>query len=218
MAGKEKSKCVFCGSTTFGRSCPFGPKKTHFHSTPDACGWCGSKTLHGPGCPFNPFSKYHQTGMAFVPMALEAAESGITRGLIMKKLSEPITEMNAFKLGIIDESGKQIRNPENIVERNCFTATDKYLLRLRKLSENSIALINTKLYFECSEECSMDELKKLYPIELECIDEVSKLIKDICKLTEKYAKLGLQTSKVEKIIAESFLDVKKQSGAITGSV
>lgn len=207
----NKSKCVFCGSSNHGRTCPFGPKKTHFHASTDSCGWCGSKTLYGPGCPFNPHSKYHQTGLAFIPMALEAAESGVIRGLLMKKLSEPITEMAAFKFGLIDESGKQIREAENTIERNCFNSTDRYLLRLRRLAENSIDLVNATLYIEGNEEYSLDELKVMYPIELECAEEVQKAVEDICKLSERYSRLGISSSKIEKLIAEAFLVAKKST-------
>jgi hypothetical protein len=52
----------------------------------------------------------------------------------------------------------------------------------------------------------------MYPIEMECSDEAGKIVESVCELTKKYASLGLSMSKVEKIIAESFLNVKKRSG------
>jgi len=46
--------CKYCGSRSYGKSCPFGPEGLHVH-TPDGhhCIYCGS-TAVGYGCPHNP--------------------------------------------------------------------------------------------------------------------------------------------------------------------
>jgi hypothetical protein len=201
---------MYCNSKTYGRSCPFGPKKTHCHVDQNKCVWCGSKSI-GPGCPFNPFSKYHQHGFAFNPLALESFQSGMVRGILMKKLSEPITEKIAFKLGLIDKSGNQLREPTTIEERSALTSVDKYILRLNKMSKDSIDLLNTKLYFENTENYSLDEVKKMYPIELDCKDEISAVVNKLFESVNKFTQLGISSEKIEKIIAESMLNVENEN-------
>ena len=212
ITGTSKdSVCVHCGSTSYGRSCPFGPKKTHCH-TDDAlkCIWCNSSNV-GNGCPFNPFGTHHQRGYAVNTLALEAIESGVVRGIIMKKLSQPITEMRAYILGLIDEKGNKIKEPATVVERNALTTADLYLIKLKTLSEKNIDMINTTLYFENkSEEYSIDELKKMYPIELDCEKEIHEAVSKLVNVAKKYENAGMSGTKIEKLIAESIISVKNQ--------
>jgi hypothetical protein len=212
MSVKKDTNCLYCGSKAYGRSCPFGPKKTHCHvdAGQNKCIWCGS-TAVGPGCPFNPFGNHHQRGYAFNPLALEAFHNGIIRGIVMKRLSESIEEKTAFKLGLIDSKGRQIREPKTIEERNSLTSTDKYILKLKQISENYIDLLNTKLYIEGNEEYTLDELKKMYPIELQCMDEISMIISSLFETVDKFAKSGVSSDKIEKIIAESVLNVENNN-------
>lgn len=208
----NESKCSYCGSTAYGRSCAFGPKKTHVHQDdPLRCSFCGSTAL-GPGCPFNPFSKYHQRGAVFNSLALESVESGIVRGIVMSRLGRPITEMRAFTMGLIDDKGNQIREPQNIEERNALTSSDKYLIKLRRLAEKNIDMINTTLYFESKdEEYDLSDLKKMYPIELDCKNDITLQVEKLVSVVDKYLNMGLSEAKVEKFIAESILNAKNDT-------
>lgn len=48
------SKCVYCGSPAYGRSCGYGPGGVHSHSAgSDKCRYCGSVS-YGPGCSYSP--------------------------------------------------------------------------------------------------------------------------------------------------------------------
>jgi hypothetical protein len=202
----QDSKCSICGSTSYGRSCTYGPKKTHVHNdTVDKCIWCGSSAI-GTGCPFNPFGKYHQRGAYFNTLAVEAVQNGIIHGIVMKKLAQPITEMTAFKLGIIDANGNQLKSPVTLEERNAYTSSDKYLIKLKKLSEKSIDLINTTLYFESTEGERVEDLKVMYPIELDCRDKITEAINKINSVVGEFTGKGLSSYKIEKIISEAILN------------
>jgi hypothetical protein len=71
--------------------------------------------------------------------------------------------------------------------------------------------LNTKLYIEGNEEYTLDELKKMYPIELQCMDEISMIISSLFETVDKFAKSGVSSDKIEKIIAESVLNVENNN-------
>mgnify|MGYP000886465373 CR=1 FL=1 len=52
---KWPPKCRHCGTSGYGKGCPWGPNKIHVHG-PDGkhCVYCGGKQLFGPNCPFSP--------------------------------------------------------------------------------------------------------------------------------------------------------------------
>jgi hypothetical protein len=56
--------------------------------------------------------------------------------LVAKRLTLPIKEWEAFKLGIIDEEGKKIRDPKGSKERDAYTLLDKLILKLKHLIGN----------------------------------------------------------------------------------
>lgn len=207
------SKCSYCQSTSYGKTCNYGPQKTHMHvDDPLRCIWCGSTSI-GNTCIYNPYGKYHQRGSAYNPMVFEASSSGIIKGLLMKRLAEPITEMAAFKLGLIDDHGVVIKTPETIEERNAFTSTDKYILKLRKLFERDIDILNTTMYFENEDKddsVGIADFEKMYSIELDYKTEIFDVVDKLVDIVEKYNRKGLSTSKLEKILAENIIHSNEQ--------
>lgn len=51
--------------------------------------------------------------------------------VLTTKLLKPIKSWKAFKLGLIDEDGKVLREPINSKEKNSFTMLDKFLLKIK---------------------------------------------------------------------------------------
>tara|TARA_B100001059_G_C17726301_1_gene523637 strand:+ start:95 stop:544 length:450 start_codon:yes stop_codon:yes gene_type:complete len=51
--------------------------------------------------------------------------------VLTTKLLKPIKSWKAFKLGLIDEDGKVLREPINSQEKNSFTMLDKFLLKIK---------------------------------------------------------------------------------------
>ena len=57
------TRCVYCGSVAFGKSCPYSPNGCHKHATDSkTCMYCGSPA-YGSGCPFSP-NKNHTHGQS----------------------------------------------------------------------------------------------------------------------------------------------------------
>ena len=66
------------------------------------------------------------------------AEKGKTFDLwytyqFVKRLSTPWTDIDAFKLGIIDKNGKKIRSPKTKPERDAYTLFDRLVYNLKRL-------------------------------------------------------------------------------------
>jgi len=53
----------------------------------------------------------------------------------IKRLTTPFEKTDAFKLGIIDKSGKKIKSPETTEENNAYGYYDRMVFNLKKLLE-----------------------------------------------------------------------------------
>ena len=56
--------------------------------------------------------------------------------LFIKRLSTPFEKQEAFKLGIIDDEGKKLRDPETKEEKKSYGYLDKLIFNLKKLINN----------------------------------------------------------------------------------
>ena len=79
--------------------------------------------------------------------------------LVAKRLVKPIKKWEAYKLGIIDEDGLKIRDPETSDEKNAYTILDKLILKVKHLIGHhklrvitSILLLKEQTNIELSEE------------------------------------------------------------------
>jgi hypothetical protein len=69
--------------------------------------------------------------MAF--MITEGIADTVVVYLIIKKLSTPFEEWDAYKMGIIDEKGKKIRSPKGSKERKAWTVFDRFIANLKRI-------------------------------------------------------------------------------------
>jgi hypothetical protein len=134
--------------------------------------------------------------------SLNLNESFLT-SYLMKKMEEPFINSQAFKLGIIDENGNQLKRPITIDEKLAFTAIDAYITKLKKLVGNKIDILNTSVFLERLVNTSNLPIE-LYEKELQFKSElsiISKRFKD-CLMEAKTN--GLPSELIEKTILESF--------------
>jgi len=208
LGTNRDSKCMYCDSTSYGRACIYGPQGRHVHSDdPKRCVWCGS-TNSGRGCAHNPFGKMHQKGIAFNPIMAESVETGIIQGILMKRLSESISDTPAYKAGLVDEAGNVIKEPVTIEEKRLLTNVDRYMIKIRNLVKEKIDLINTTLYYEKYEEESVEELGRTYEAELAFKDELQECVSNLFGIIEEYNCKGLSSSKIEKLLIEAIVNEK----------
>ena len=123
---------------------------------------------------------------------------------LMKTLETPFVDMLAFKYGIIDEQGNQLKKPQTLEESLSYTSIDSYLIKLKKIIGNRTELLNYNTFLENSTNISKLPIE-LYEKELELKSELA-ILSNRYKKCLIEAKLNhLPTELIEKIVIESFI-------------
>ena len=68
----------------------------------------------------------------------ESAVGTVTVFMIIKRLVQPWTSWDAFKLGIIDEEGRKLKEPVTSEERNAWTMFDRLMWKVLRLLQKFI--------------------------------------------------------------------------------
>lgn len=85
---KNRTECIYCGSTSYGKTCYMSPNKVHVHTgDPTACIYCGSKSI-GSGCYYNPYGKMHVKGPEFLNRFTEQTEKAVLLSYIIEKMQQ----------------------------------------------------------------------------------------------------------------------------------
>lgn len=200
------SKCMYCGSTSIGRGCAYGPKNVHVHPmNAGKCIYCGSMST-GRGCSVNPNGDMHIHGVDYNNMIKEALHNGITVGLLMRKLSLPFNEWPAYKMGIINENGVQIKKPSALNEKAAYTTNDAYIAKLKRiLTEGQIELINNSVYLSNKKEEVTDSklFTEMYTKEIETKQKLNLIIEQLINVIGESNQNGVNIADIEKMIIES---------------
>lgn len=68
--------------------------------------------------------------------------------ILIKKLVTPIVRSKAYKLGLINNAGKQLREAQTEEERGSFTLLDKVVFKLKRLLGTRLLNLNNFLYIQ----------------------------------------------------------------------
>jgi hypothetical protein len=68
--------------------------------------------------------------------------------IVIKKLIKPISKTDAFKLGLVDKTGKLIKDPETDEEKQAFSVFDKIIFKIKRLLGSRISQLNTFIYLQ----------------------------------------------------------------------
>lgn len=203
----HEDKCMYCGSSSYGPGCLYGPKGTHVHPTNvgGKCIYCGSSSI-GSGCIYNPFGKNHVRGIDFNAMIKETAEYGLTLGYLLRRLSKPLNEWDAYKLGLIDESGNILRKPASNLEKILLSKSDLYVIRLKQmLSEAEIDILNNSIYLKKLDEAkTTQKIIEQYELEIDTQYKIKENIDQLQKIIAEANNAGLDIGTIEKLIIKSF--------------
>ena len=72
---QQLSRCMYCGSTSYGKGCRYAPHGVHFHpGDAKKCSYCGSNSF-GKGCKLNPFDDLHLHGINYNSMFKESLKN-----------------------------------------------------------------------------------------------------------------------------------------------
>jgi len=188
------SRCVFCGSTSYGRGCRYGPKGHHFHPDDSSrCSWCGS-TSYGLGCRLNPNGKEHVHGIEYNAMIKE----NMNKRFLLKELNKDYKEFEAYKLGIINDSGDKIKEPVTEQEQAAYSPETKTILKIKKYLGSKLDLINQTAVLESASKLNYnkDNHKKV----LEYEQKINDIIAELHKTTDEALKEGLTLEQVQALL------------------
>ena len=104
--------------------------------------------------------------------------------IVMKRLITPIKKSDAFKLGLIDRSGKIIKQPTTDEEKNSLSELDKLIFKLKNLMGSRLAQLNTFMYLQSSQADFSNSIIVTGGIEKRGI--VKRVLDDLNSLFEKY--------------------------------
>jgi len=211
----ENSKapgCIYCGLKLRGKGCIYSPSKVHIHPTADKCIYCGL-TLRGKGCQYSP-SGAHMRFFDFSGLQQEQAQSQLMFTYIVEKLKQPYIESAAYKLGIIDESGYQIKNPETIMEQRSYSQLDKYIFRLKRVFGEGIKSVNSEMLIESAvrsstvlgEDFDPAKYSETVDIEHNIKIKLESAVSEYYNCIREASKLGVSTLRVEQILTQVLLE------------
>jgi len=203
------SKCMYCDAKSYGNGCPYSPHKRHVHGDdPKRCIYCGSASF-GIGCPYNPFGRVHIHGVEYNQMMKESAYNSYTVGIFLHRLIQPIKEMEAYKIGLIDDEGKKLRESVNAEDSIALTPLDSLILKVRRLiGEDKLELLNANVLFDLvNKEPSTQKFDtKLYENEVKLKQRINTLVQDYKNIIADGINSGLSSSTIENIVIEGFLN------------
>jgi len=205
----SQSKCMFCSSPTYGNGCPYSGHGYHIHpNNGKRCIYCGS-TQRGRGCPFNPHGQVHVFGVDYNQMISDSVESTIITSYLMERLHKPFTEHKAYELGLIDERGNKIKDPETSAEIHSLSLLDEYLINIKQILGNKVDMINYALFIEHQSELTMENYSEQIEKETSLKKKLDICLEDLKMIINESFQQGLQTKNIEKVILESINDINK---------
>jgi hypothetical protein len=201
------SECMYCGSRSYGKGCLYGPAGTHVHTDdPSRCIYCGSIS-HGLGCPHNPHAKFHVHGLEYNNMLKETVQKNFMIDLFFKRLFESFENMQAFKLGLIDEQGHLIKKPQTEEEKASITPFDHYIFKLRRLlGEAKLQYLSNDIAIELVTEKKDDFNVEKYEKEVIIKNKFKDLIQDFSRVLSDGLQEGFSKESLELFLLETFLD------------
>lgn len=117
-------------------------------------------------------------------MNLENKENidNILSYLLIKKLVTPITRTEAFHQGLVNSSGRVIREPETYEEKMSLTTLDRIIFKLKRLLGGKLMSLNSFLYLATMNNNMYDKLNVRGSINQRA--EIERIKRDIEKISE----------------------------------
>lgn len=104
--------------------------------------------------------------------------------IILKKLITPFTRTKSYALGLINNAGRVIKQPETEEEKHALTMLDRLIFKLKRLLGSKLINLNSFLYLSTLTNDFYNKLVVKGSINQRA--EIIRIKKDIQKLAEKY--------------------------------
>lgn len=172
-------KCVYCGSSAYGKGCLYSPTQIHVHAdSQNSCMYCGSQAL-GTGCLYNPYGKVHvRPATVFIQMKEQLEKTGLLSYFIM------LIEQN---------NDKKYRSPLD----RFYKRISESFKRMREPFLQSLVIQSQKVILE-----NLEDQQNMDLVHLE--ERLTEQLSDI-KKTLKFANYSFPPEKVEKILTGAIL-------------
>ena len=117
-----------------------------------------------------------------------------------------ITELPAYKLGIIDQHGNKLRNPKSLLESVHYSPREQFLIKMRNLCGNKLDLLSVTNYIcmESSELLNYDQLLEYAEVEFELKQSLMEKFSEINNIISSYEN-KLSKEKLSKIMFETMI-------------
>jgi chemotaxis signal transduction protein len=106
--------------------------------------------------------------------------------ILVKKLVTPIVRSDAYKLGLVNNSGKILREPVGEDEREALTILDKIVFKLKRLLGNKIINLQSFLYLQTMNQQMYNKLIVKGSVENRA--EILRIVKDVKRISESAGK------------------------------
>jgi hypothetical protein len=195
----QKSRCVFCNSTDYGKGCRFGPKGVHFHPHDfSKCSYCGSPDF-GKGCRLNPAGNLHIHGGVYNNMYKEELHSILDNSVLINELKKDYTEFECYRLGIIDDNGNKIKQPITEAEQLSYSPLTRTILRVKKYLGAKVDLLDAAQTFS-RETTGLHESVEQHKKIVQYRERFDSLINEMYKLVQEAQNDGIPAENLKKII------------------
>jgi hypothetical protein len=104
--------------------------------------------------------------------------------ILIKKLITPIVRSKAYKLGLINNAGKQLREANTEEEKGAFTLLDKVVFKLKRLLGTKLLNLNNFLYLQTINSDFYNKLMVKGSITQRA--EIIRINQDVKTIKEKY--------------------------------
>ena len=168
------SKCIYCSSTSFGKSCLFSPTQTHVHTSSSGCIYCGSSSIGMGSCHYNPYGNQHISGADFLNRSNIQAESLVLlkyllEQLLSKNVNSPLDRFYTRVGSILTDAGNpffealalQESSNVNLLEREELLNYVNYKTNIKHLLSEFSSLIkqaSLSMTPKNVEECLLDAI------------------------------------------------------------
>lgn len=119
-------------------------------------------------------------------MSLDQKENidNILTYILIKKLVQPITKSEAYKLGLVNNAGRAIKKPETDEEKMAFSLLDRLIFKLKRLLGTKLINLNSFLYLNTLSNDFYNQLIVRGSVNQRA--EIIRIRRDMEKLSEKY--------------------------------
>ena len=104
--------------------------------------------------------------------------------ILIKKLVTPIVRTPGYRLGLVNNAGRLLREPETETERNALTMLDRLAFKLRRLLGSKVMNLNNFLYLQTINNDFYNKLIVRGSIRQRA--EIQRIQRDVRGIKEKY--------------------------------